>query len=70
MPVLLKNYSWEQNESFVNLEVSLPVGQIGSKAEIKLGRKMVNITLGGNFLFRILLWEEIDKIESKVVIKE
>ena len=70
MPVLLKNYSWEQNESFVNLEVSLPVGQIGSKAEIKVGRKMVNITLGGNFLFRILLFDEIDKNESKVLIKD
>ena len=54
MPVLLKNYSWEQNESFVNLEVSLPVGQIGSKAEIKVGRKMVNLRLGRKILSEVI----------------
>jgi len=70
MPILIKNFEWDQNETFVTVTVELPTGQNGLKSEIKVGRQLLNISCGSNFLFRLFLQNQIDKHGSKVTVKE
>lgn len=70
MPVLIKSYKWEQNESFVIVDVTVPTGQKGSKCDIKVGKQIVNISCEMNFLFRIFLQHPIDHLQSKVTVKD
>lgn len=68
--ILIKTYQWEQNDTFVIVDVTLPTGQIGSKCEINVGKQIVNVSCGMNFLFRIFLQHPIDQPGSKVTVKE
>lgn len=63
MPIHIKDYSWDQNEKFVTIDLVLPVGHLSSKAEINVGREMISLT-SQNHIFRIALYREIVKDES------
>jgi len=63
MPILIKDYSWEQNENFVILNINLPVGHVTSKAEVKVGEKMISV-MSQTHLFRIALFRSINHEES------
>lgn len=67
MPILIKDYSWEQNDNFVILNINLPVGHVSSKAEVKVGEKMVSVS-SQTHLFRIALFRSINHEESTLKI--
>ena len=63
MPILIKDFTWEQNDNFVIVNVNLPVGHVTSKAEVKVGEKMISV-MSQTHLFRIALFRGINEEES------
>ena len=63
MPILIKDYTWEQNDNFVTLNIDLPVGHVTSKAEVKVGEKMISV-MSQTHLFRVALFRSINHEES------